>query len=390
VANADAHIRWGGKSLSGPLGGSLGFVAETARLEQTGGADTSLVPGALAFRNSAGSVLPGALQAREQITLTASGDIRADSQSLLRLSGYPSFDRTARIDLNAGGSIGRWEPTADVEVFTPLGVRFTAGGVLAVRAGGTSVAIRGGDSHEGPGSVALAVGQTDARIDLDSGSVESIQYRGQTGGGRLDARATGLAALRFDQTTASDGHVKGGNINVGGSLRIETASGYIANADGASLMRADGGLVLRAPAGRIGSAGGSDPLRTRAQTLDVGASGSIRLSNDGFPSALTVTTAGQDVDVRRSLPGGAGSRLLEFSRSNSVLDIDAPYLQSYQAITFVNRNHRASIDPDPFLCTMWILPRPPTAPTRWPRCAAAASTWCCSTSRCRSATGWTC
>ena len=336
VANADARIRWGGESLSGPLGGSLGFVAQTARLEQTGGADTSLVPGALAFRNSAGSVLPGALQAREQITLTASGDIRADSQSLLRLSGYPSFDRTARIDLNAGGSIGRWEPTADVEVFTPLGVRFTAGGVLAVRAGGTSVAIRGGDSHEGPGSVALAVGQTDARIDLDSGGVESIQYRGQTGGGRLDARATGLAALRFDQTTASDGHVEGGNINVGGSLRIETASGYIANADGASLMRADGGLVLRAPAGRIGSAGGSDPLRTRAQTLDVGASGSIRLSNDGFPSALTVTTAGQDVDVRRSLPGGADSRLLEFSRSNSVLDIDAPYLQSYQAITFVN------------------------------------------------------
>jgi filamentous hemagglutinin family protein len=341
VANADARIRWGGEYLAGPLGGSLGFVAETARLEQTGGADTSLVPGALAFRNSAGSVLPGALQAREQITLTASGDIRADSQSLLRLSGYPAFDRTARIDLNAGGSIGRWEPTADVEVFTPLGVRFTAGGVLAVRAGGTSVAIRGGESYEGPGSVALAVGQTDARIDLDSGSNQSgfnqsIQYRGQTGGGRLDARATGLSALRLDQTTASDGHVEGGNINVGGSLRIETASGDIANADSASLMQADGGLVLRAPTGRIGSAGGSDPLRTRAPTLDVAASGSIRLANDGPPSALTVTTAGQDVDVRSSLASGAGSRFLEFSRSNSVLDIDAPFLQSYQAITFVN------------------------------------------------------
>ncbi|MCX7275547.1 MAG: hypothetical protein NTV19_20930 [Burkholderiales bacterium] len=335
VANADARIRWGGEYLAGPLGGSLGFVAQTARLEQTGGADASLVPRALAFRNSAGSVLPGALQAREQITLTASGDIRADSQSLLRLSGYPSFDRTARIDLDAGGSIGRWEPTADVEVFTPLGVRFTAGGVLAVRAGGTSVAIRGRESYEGPGSVALAVGQADARIDLDSGGNETIQYRGQTGGGRLDARATGLATLRFDQTAASDGHVEGGNINVGGSLRIETASGYIANADGASLMRADVGLVLRAPTGRIGSTGGGDPLRTRAPALDAGASGSIRLANDGLPSALTVTTAGQDVDVR-SLAGGAGSRLLEFSRSNSVLDIDAPDLQSYQAITFVN------------------------------------------------------
>jgi filamentous hemagglutinin family protein len=341
VANADARIRWGGLYLAGPLDGSLVFVAETASLHQAGVSVDALVPRALAFRNSAGPVLPGALVAGERIALTASDDIRAtESLSALRLTDYAGYDRTPRIDLDAGGSIGQWE--VDAGEFTPLGVRLDGGGTLTARAAGARVAIRNDSSSGGPGSVVLAVGQTDARIDLDSGGDQYVKYRGGTGAGRLDARAMG-ADLRFEQTAASGGHVNGGQIEVGGSLRIETASGHIGNIDSEALMRADGGLVLRAPTGRIGGEGGSDRLRTRAPTIDVAASGSIRLANDGLPSALAVTTAGQDVDVRRSHAGGAGSNLLEFSRSNSVLDVDAPDLQMLKAISFVNTDAATGI-----------------------------------------------